>query len=201
MTEEEAEHWVAGQVDAAALRQLRLFASWVVEENAHQNLISPATVPVIWQRHIADSLQLLRLGNGGSRWLDIGSGGGFPGMVLAIAGAAPLTLVEPRKRRAAFLESCVERLNLSRVSIVARKIEQVDAEADVITARAVASVDRLIQAAAQCCTSNTRWLLPRGSTRLDEQLTNLTSMKMVFHVEQSLTQPLSSILILEGCPR
>lgn len=201
MNENEAREWVASRVQLEALAHLNQFVAWVIEENSRQNLISPTTIALIWQRHVADSLQLLDLARGANGpWLDIGSGGGFPGMVLAIAGARPMLLVEPRKRRAAFLQACVDRLGLEEVTVAPRPVEQVMVEAGVITARAVASVEKLLQAAAHCCTPATRWLLPRGSAGLDNLAVLAASVKMVFHVEQSLTEPRSSIVLLDGCP-
>ena len=199
MTEDEARDWVRARVSAEEFDALSQFVAWVVEENDRQNLISPASVPAIWVRHVVDSLQLRELAGGPSgSWLDIGTGGGFPGMVLAITGCAPIMLVEPRKKRAAFLDGCADRLGLSGVTVAACKVEQVDWIADVITARAVASVEKLLLAAAHCATTRTRWLLPRGTVDTAALPSLSARHQLVFHVEQSLTQSDSAILVLEG---
>ena len=131
-------------------------------------------------------------------WIDVGTGGGFPGIVVAICRAEPMLLVEPRKRRAAFLDHAVTTLGLDHVTVAAQRIEQVTALGAVISARAVASVEKLLQATAHCATPETRWILPRG--RIDPgDLDRWRSGQrgMMFHVEHSLTDPDSSILIAE----
>jgi 16S rRNA (guanine527-N7)-methyltransferase len=195
MTEDEARDWVRGLVDGATFDRLARFIDLVVAENERQNLISPATVATIWERHVVDSLQLLTIvpANVG-RWLDIGTGGGFPGMVLAIAGARPIMMVEPRRKRATFLSDCVAEFGLAEAQVAASKVEQVDWIADVITARAVASVEKLLLAAAHCATTSTRWLLPRGTVDVASLPALCARHHLVFHVKQSLTHPGSSII-------
>lgn len=198
MTEEEARAWATARFDPAVIARLDAFAALVIDENARQNLISPASIPAIWSRHIVDSLQLLALGRPDGCWLDIGTGGGFPGMVVAIARGGPTVLVEPRRKRADFLERCAADLALAEVQVIASKVEQVDARAAVISARAVASIEILLRAAAHCATSATRWLLPRGSIDRDELAAIASTFRMMFHVEQSVTHVGSSIVILEA---
>ena len=151
---------------------------------------------------MVDSLQLVALAGAESsakRWLDIGTGGGFPGMVVALVREGPVDLVEPRRRRADFLQLCVARLGLGgQVRVHASKVENATADAAIISARAVASLQNLLRGAAHCATKETRWLLPRG--RLDEE--ELAALKQhwrfMFHVEQSATNPESSIVVLDG---
>jgi len=202
VTEDDAKAWVADRVDPSVFQSLERFAIMIVDENTRQNLISPGTVPMLWSRHIADSLQLMSIAasESQSRWLDIGSGGGFPGMVLAIAGALPMTMVEPRKRRVAFLRHCLDTLGVAPAVVIEGKIETASVEADVITARAVASVEKLLLAARHCCTPTTRWLLPRGAADIGDLQTQVEARGMMFHVEQSVTETSSSIVVLEGCP-
>ncbi len=195
MTEDEARDWVRGQVDGVAFDRISRFVDFVVSENQSQNLISPATIPTIWERHVVDSLQLLTIVPADAgRWMDIGTGGGFPGMVLAIAGARPILMVEPRRKRAEFLRDCVAVLSLGGAEVAASKVEQVDWVADVITARAVASVEKLLLAAAHCATTSTRWLLPRGTLDVASLPALCARHQLVFHVKQSLTHPDSSIV-------
>lgn len=199
MTEDEARYWVETRLSAERVAMIETFATAVMEENARQNLISPASIPHVWARHVVDSLQLLGRGRRG-RWLDIGTGGGFPGMILALAGAS-VHMVEPRRKRATFLAAQVERFGLDDATVSCARVEQVRDVALNITARAVATVEKLLHAAAHCATSETRWLLPRGSVD-DADLARLAAQhKLVFHVEQSLTQSGSAILILEGRPQ
>ncbi|MDR6144618.1 16S rRNA (guanine527-N7)-methyltransferase [Sphingomonas sp. SORGH_AS870] len=199
MTEDQARDWVVARLGAEAADRIDHFLNLVVVENDQQNLIAPSTISTIWSRHALDSVQLIPLADRpDGQWVDIGTGGGFPGMVVALAWPGKVALVEPRKRRADFLRDCAETLGIAdRVSVYASKIEAVEIKADIISARAVATVENLLRAAAHCGKQDTRWLLPRG--RLDEReiKTLKRQWRFVFHVEHSITSADSSIVILD----
>ena len=90
----------------AVRERLDRFAALLLRWNGTLNLIAPRDAPIIWQRHIADSLQLAPLiPPGVTRAIDLGSGGGFPGLVLAIATGLPFDLIESDRRKAAFLRT------------------------------------------------------------------------------------------------
>ena len=97
----------------------------------------------------------------GASWVDIGSGAGLPGIVIACLVEGPVTLVEPRRLRAEFLHKVCESLFL-KVSVHCAKVERVEGSFDVITARAVASLDQLLKISAHLSTGNTVWALPKG---------------------------------------
>ena len=202
MTEDDAKAWIAERFGAEATDRLAAFLDMVVAEAPHQNLIAPSTIPTIWDRHVVDSLQLVALAGantGAKRWLDIGTGGGFPGMVVALVREGPIDLVEPRRRRADFLQLCVARLGLGgQVSVHASKVENATADAAIISARAVASLQNLLRSAAHCATKETRWLLPRGRFDEEELAALNQHWRFMFHVEQSVTNPESSIVVLDG---
>lgn len=201
MTEDEARLLVASMVDGDGVRRLERLIALVLAENERQNLVGKSTVAAMWARHVLDSVQLLRFAGPSANWLDIGTGGGFPG--LAIAAAEPgrsMILVEPRRRRADFLVAAADDLGLEHVTVRAQKVEQVRSDqAAVISARAVASIEKLLQASNHCATPITRWLFPRGQFVGDE-LDRLRGAGIVFHVEQSLSDPASSIVIVEHRP-
>lgn len=198
MTEEDAIGWTRERFDRTVVDRLHAFAAMVVEENERQNLISPASIASIWSRHIVDSLQLIRLAPASGRWMDIGTGGGFPGLVVAIARPEATSLIEPRRKRAEFLERCASTLSLDQVCVEACKVERVEGIATTISARAVATVENLLRAAAHCATPTTRWLLPRGLIDRAELSGAAAAHRMVFHVEQSLTHSGSSIVVMEA---
>ncbi len=198
MTEQEARAWIAARYGPDRTDTVDRFLVLVADANQHQNLIAPSTVDQLWVRHALDSAQLIALAPAEGRWIDVGTGGGFPGIIVAILRDAPTILVEPRNRRATFLEFAVDGLGLSNAAVKRAKVEQIDAAAAVISARAVASVEKLLQATAHCATPATRWILPRG--RLDPiQLADLRRQQRgkMFHVEHSLTDRESTILIVE----
>lgn len=198
MSEDDARAWFVAHFGTDRTARIAEFLDLVREENARQNLIAPSTIETIWARHGVDSAQLLfHVEQSSGSWLDIGTGGGFPGMVIAIISDGPVTMVEPRKKRAAFLQDCVDRLAIANARVIANKVEAVDGRFTIISARAVASVEKLLQAAEHCATPETRWILPRGHLT-PEQLAELKrDRSRMFHVEHSLTDPQSAILIVD----
>ena len=198
MTEDEARGWIEVQFGSAAVVLLERYARLLIAENERQNLIAPSTIDSIWVRHIVDSAQLVTLAKEDGRWMDIGTGAGFPGLVVAMLRPAATLLVEPRRRRAEFLAQCAALLGLAKVKIRVSRVEDVAEPVGVISARAVASVEKLLQAAAGCGTTHTRWLLPRGKHGLDDIGSLQQRWRGLFHMKQSLTDPASTILICDG---
>jgi 16S rRNA (guanine527-N7)-methyltransferase len=203
VTEDEAKAWIAERHGDAAVDRLGVLVDHVVTETRLQNLIAPSTVDHIWDRHIVDSAQLLTHAPDAGHWLDVGSGAGFPGIVLAILGTHQISLVEPRRRRATFLSDVVRALNLdaARVQVHCTRVEAVTVPADVITARAVASLDNLFDWCAQSATINTRWILPKGKSALEEVASAQKTWHGMFHVEHSITDPTSMIVLASGVTR
>jgi 16S rRNA (guanine527-N7)-methyltransferase len=178
--------------------RLEQLAAIVIAESERQNLISRSTLESIWARHIVDSLQLLPFAPEGN-WLDIGTGAGFPG--LAVAAAEPervIWLVEPRRLRADFLRRAGDALGLRNVTVVSARVEAVQQRAKVISARAVARVGAVLASAVHCARDETIWLLPKGRAAREEVAEARQSWHGVFHVEQSITDPESSIVIARG---
>lgn len=115
------------------------------------NLVSAATLPTVWTRHIADSAQLLQIAPAARRWVDLGSGAGFPGLVLAAAlrgtGNASVDMIESDSRKAAFIRQMIAELDLPARIHVARIESALSAwteETEIVTARALAPLPRLI---------------------------------------------------------
>lgn len=199
MSEEEAKAWVEERFGSAAVDALARFACLLVQENEQQNVIAPSTVGQIWSRHLVDSAQLALWGGSSGLWLDIGTGGGLPGLVLALVLDRPFLLVEPRRRRAGFLAHCVETFGLaSRVEVIQRRVETVQVEAHTISARAVAGLGVLFSAAGQCAGPATIWVLPRGQSGADELQALPMRQARHFHVEHSLTNSAATILVGKG---
>lgn len=201
--EQAARAWIGASFDPTAEQWERLerFAAMLVAENARQNLISASTIPTLWVRHIADSAQLLCFDrrDGDGLWLDLGSGPGLPGLVVAILSERPIALVESRKRRCEFLRAAVTALNLGNVEVVEAPIERVAARpAATIGARAFAPLDRLIGLSARFSTESTRWLLPKGRNAVKELALLPQAWQSLFHVEQSRTDAASQILVGAG---
>ncbi|MEO6040739.1 MAG: 16S rRNA (guanine(527)-N(7))-methyltransferase RsmG [Croceibacterium sp.] len=203
MNEAEARAYCAERLDAEAMGRLDRLALALREENGRQNLVSSASLNAIWQRHFADSIQLLDyLPPDGGVVLDLGSGAGFPGLPLAIARPdRRLILVESRKRRVEWLERCAQDLDLANVDPIGTRLESLEQlSAGAITARAFAPLDKLLRLSARFSTPDTVWLLPKGRSAAQELAHQPASIQRMFHVEQSMTDADSGILIGRGVP-
>ena len=205
MTEEEAQAWLRAEYDVSreTWQQLELFNSLLLDEMQRQNLISRASADSLWARHIVDSAQLLRYApapDAGKIWLDLGTGAGFPGIVIAILAPYQVQMVESRKRRAEFLNHVVERTGIGdRATVVADRLENIESfPADVISARAFAPLDRLIALSHRFSTEKTVWLLPKGKNAVRELKGLSPKRQKMFHVEHSLTDPNAGILVGKG---
>ncbi len=173
----------------------------LLAENERQNLISRSSAEHLWTRHIEDSLQLLDHAPAEARWLDIGSGAGLPGMVLAIAGVRSITLVEPRRLRTDFLERSRVSLGLTNVTVVIGKVEQLTGAFDIITARAVAPLTRLFDLAGPLMAPGGRWVLPKGRSAEKELEEARSTWQGDFRLVPSRTDPDAQILVAEGVRR
>ena len=189
--------------DEAAVSRLDKLVLLLREENERQNLVAAATLDQVWVRHIADSAQLLNVSRGTSGpWLDLGTGAGFPGLVVALLDPSrEVVMVESRARRAAWLERMVAHFDLSGSRVVAARLEMAPTfDAAIISARAFASLERIIALAARFSTPQTRWLLPKGRNGAKELSEMPKSLQTMFHVEQSITDAESVIVVGQGHP-
>jgi 16S rRNA (guanine527-N7)-methyltransferase len=187
---------VAGRdVSRETIERLEAYVALVTEESRRQNLVSASTLGEIWDRHIRDSAQLIRFEPyAGASWVDIGSGAGLPGIVIACLVDGPVTLVEPRRLRADFLHRVSESLGL-RAHIVNARVERVEGAFDAITARAVAPLSGLLEISHHLSTGKSRWVLPKGRNAQSELAEAERAWQGMFHVEQSLTDADSKIIV------
>jgi len=200
-SEEDARSFVAGFTDAAGMARLDALTALLVEENNRQNLIARATMSALWQRHMADSAQLLihvpRETSGDRPWIDLGTGAGFPGLVIAaLRPEWDVRLIESRRRRVEWLDRARIALGLSCCRVVGSRLESVpDIAAGVISARAFAPMPRLIELSARFSTNSTIWLLPKGRSAAQELEALPESQRRLFHVEHSRTDPEAGIIV------
>ncbi|WP_166037128.1 16S rRNA (guanine(527)-N(7))-methyltransferase RsmG [Sphingosinicella sp. YJ22] len=203
MTEEEATEWIRAEFDVPRETMTRLddFAALLVSENERQNLVSRGTLPHLWARHFLDSAQLLRFApSPDSTWLDLGTGAGFPGMVVAALHRGPVTMVESRRLRVEFLHRAAEVLGVSdRTTLLLDRVERVPTHKfDVISARAFAPMGELLELAHRFSTEKTRWILPKGRSAQSELEAAESSWQGSFRLEPSLTDPDSGIIVADG---
>ena len=199
-SEETARAWLATLPEwtESAAAQIDALIPLLVAEGARQNLVSAASLDQVWQRHIADSAQLLahvpRETTGS--WLDLGTGAGFPGLVIAaLRPELSVVMVESRARRAEWLAQACAALNLPNAQVLGSRLELVETqEFGLISARAFAPLPRLLDLSARFSTPQTIWLLPKGQSARQE-LAELTGWNHLFHVEQSLTSPDAGVVV------
>lgn len=184
--------------DDAAEHRLEALTALLTAENDVQNLVSEASLQSVWVRHYADSAQLLAHvpRETGSPWLDLGTGAGFPGLVIAILRPeCEVVMVESRARRIEWLQRVCDTLELANARVEGLRVEALaERKFRVISARAFAPLPKLLDLSARFSTSETVWLLPKGRSARQE-LAELNGWNHLFHVEQSLTDADSGVIV------
>jgi 16S rRNA (guanine527-N7)-methyltransferase len=197
-SEEDARAFVSERCDAVAIAHIDRLVSMLAIENGRQNLVAASSIDTVWQRHIADSAQLIDyVPRETATWVDLGTGAGFPGLVIAaMRPGLSVTLVESRRRRADWLREAVATLDLRKCTVEGRRLEDVRASpVDVISARAFAPLPKLLALAHRFSTSATLWLLPKGRSAAQEVADLPKNLRKGFHVEQSATNSDSGIVV------
>ena len=203
MDEAEARAWVEreGNVSRETMAKLDTFAELLRAENERQNLVSRGTLDQLWLRHIADSAQLLRFAGPGASWVDLGTGAGFPGLIIAALHDGDVTLVEERRLRVEFLRQAADAMGL-RIEILHARAERVPPRPfDVISARAFAPLEKLLSLGTAFSTQKSLWLLPKGRNAQAELARLDPSWQGEFRLEPSVTDPEAKILLARGVHR
>jgi 16S rRNA (guanine527-N7)-methyltransferase len=189
-------------VSRETLSRLEAYAALLIRWSARINLVGRATLADLWRRHILDSAQLQRwVPSSAGSLIDLGSGAGLPGLVLAILGVPGVELIEADSRKAAFLREAA-RIAEADVTIRACRVQAVQPHpADVITARACAPLGRLLDLAERFLAPTTLCLFPKGE-RFEEELTVARkAWTMKVSVEPSLSDRRGVILRLQQVAR
>jgi 16S rRNA (guanine527-N7)-methyltransferase len=188
--------------------RLDRFVALLAEWQAKTNLVAPSTLPNLWTRHIADSLQLLPLAPSAKTWMDFGSGGGFPGIVLACALAemsgASVHLVERNAKKAAFLREALRvmsapgTVHLSDIEVI---VDRFAGHIDCVTARALAPLHQLIGFAEPLIAKGAKALFLKGQD-VEAELTEATKYwNMEFQLHASRTGGHGWIVELDAVER
>ncbi len=213
-----ADHRISQADRAEALRltpvsretgaRLDRFVELLMDTQQHTNLIAPSTIPTIWTRHISDSLQLLPLAPTARTWIDLGSGAGFPGLIIACAltnePGAIVHLVESVGKKANFLREAVRHIGAP-AEVHAVRIEEFvknfSARPDVVTARALAPLDKLLGLAAPLLNKGAQGLFLKGQHVEAE----LTEASKCWNIEAELvpsqTSPQSRVVVVRKIER
>lgn len=199
--EDEARSFVRERCSGASFTALEALAGRLCEANAAQNLVSAATLPSLWLRHIADSAQLLdHVSCETEPWLDLGTGSGFPGLVIALMKPdREVLLIESRRLRIQWLEDMIFSFNLRNCRVLAQDVRRIETiHAAVVSARAFAPLPRLVDISARFSTNATEWVLPRGRSAAQDIARLPKSLQTRFHVKQSVTDQEAGIVVARG---
>lgn len=186
-------------VSRETLERLEIYAALLIQWQSRINLVGRSTIDDLWHRHMLDSAQLLPLLPDRVRVLvDLGSGAGFPGLVLAVLGVPEVHLVESDSRKAAFLRE-VSRETATPVILHAERIERVPPfPADAITARALAPLAVLLPLAARFAAPHTVCLFPKGQDIARELTAASKNKRLRIDAIPSITDPSATILRIGG---
>jgi len=190
-------------VSRETLNRLQTYADLLQQWNQRVNLVGRGTLPDLWSRHMLDSAQLVPLlpsaPEGRERAIvDLGSGAGFPGLVLAIMGAGHAHLIESVRKKATFLHAAVRQTNAPATVHACRIADAPAIRADVVTARAFAPLAQLLPKAAQFCDSDSMALVHKGRSA-DRELTDARKAWNIRVTEHpSRTDPRGRILAIAG---
>jgi 16S rRNA (guanine527-N7)-methyltransferase len=194
------------KVPRETIHRLTRYAEVLTDWQKRTNLVGPSTLPALWSRHFADSAQLYGLAPNARLWLDLGSGAGFPGLVIAIIQAGTpdfhMHLAESNRKKCAFLGE-VARETEAPVDIHAMRIEELaesdqSLRPDVVSARALAPLPRLFELAAPFFGERTKGLFPKGREAEAELAAARKDWEFDFRLHPSLTAENSHIVEVTG---
>jgi len=193
-------------VSRETMKRLVLFHGLLVKWNARINLVSRSSLNDFWVRHVADSVQVFRLAPSARTWADLGSGGGFPGLIVAILAKLErpdlnVTLIESDQRKSAFLRTVIRETGVS-CNVIPERIEKAERQAaDIVSARALADLTELLAYSERHLAAGGTALFPKGVTWQKELEIARTQWSFDVEVIESQTMPGAAILKIEGASR
>ncbi len=199
---------IRDSVSRETFQRLEVIVSQLTKWQARINLVSPGTISSLWKRHIADSLQLVALAPNALRWIDLGSGGGFPGLVVAAAFAEKpefrMSLVESNGKKCAFLRETARIAGLP-VDVLHGRIEDVVSNLpdhfDIVSARALAPLNALLELAEPLLANGAIGLFPKGQDVDDELQTATISWNFSADLIHSQTEVGAAIVMVRSASR
>lgn len=189
---------IAGRVSRETADRLEIFAAELRRWQRALNLVSPASLPDLWSRHVDDSLQLAELAPAAMRWLDLGSGGGLPGLIVAaVEPRRHVTMIESDSRKSAFLRSTAHKMGLEVTVLTVRiegAVDRVCPPQKVVSARALAPLTRLLAYAQPFLAAGATGLFPKGRNAAHELTEAKESWIFEADIVPSRTDPEGRIL-------
>lgn len=198
--------YISQDVSRETMERLKGFEQLVQKWNPTINLVSKNDLTNLWERHIVDSLQVANECTAYEKWVDIGSGGGFPGVIVAIVAkeknsSATHTLIESDLRKGTFLRTAIRELDLN-ATVITRRIEDTEPQqADVLSARALATLDKLFGFAEQHLKKDGQAIFPKGQSASKEIEEAEKSWHFSYRRIQSTTNPEASLLVCRNIER
>ncbi|MFG6529299.1 MULTISPECIES: 16S rRNA (guanine(527)-N(7))-methyltransferase RsmG [unclassified Sulfitobacter] len=192
-------------VSRETFEKLKAFAELVRKWNPKINLVSKSSLDDLWSRHILDSVQIFELATGRGNWVDLGSGGGFPGIVISILNQEEhrfdVVMVESDQRKSAFLRTAIRELDLA-AKVKTDRIEELEClKADVLSARALADLTKLLGFAELHLKRGGIALLPKGQSWQREDLEARQDWTYDLETVTSKTNPDAAILKIKDIAR
>lgn len=193
-------------VSRETLDRLQIFVALLKKWNARINLVSRASLEEVWSRHIVDSIQVFRLAPRENHWVDLGSGGGFPGLIVAILAAdeqpeTKVTLIESDQRKATFLRSAARETGID-CTILSQRIEMAaPQQAEILSARALGELTVLLGYSERHLAPGGTALFPKGVTWQKELEAAQLRWRFDVDVIESQTMPGAAILKVKGASR
>ncbi|MDF1772925.1 MAG: 16S rRNA (guanine(527)-N(7))-methyltransferase RsmG [Pseudophaeobacter sp. bin_em_oilr2.035] len=193
-------------VSRETLDRLKIFEQVLLKWNPKINLVSRNSLDDLWTRHIIDSVQVFRCVSPPSHWVDMGSGGGLPGVIVAIMAAeespnTKVTLIESDQRKSAFLRTAARECG-AKLTVISKRIEQADPQnADVLSARALADLSLLLEFSERHLSPTGTALFPKGANWKKEVDNARQRWRFDFEPITSLTEPDAVVLKIEGVAR
>ncbi|ANP37133.1 16S rRNA methyltransferase [Phaeobacter gallaeciensis] len=193
-------------VSRETLDRLKIFEQVLLKWNPKINLVSRNSLDDLWTRHIIDSVQVFRCVSPPNHWVDMGSGGGLPGVIVAIMAAeespnTKVTLIESDQRKSAFLRTAARECG-AKLTVISKRIEQADPQnADVLSARALADLSLLLEFSERHLSPTGTALFPKGANWKKEVDNARQRWRFDFEPITSLTEPDAVVLKIEGVAR
>lgn len=193
-------------VSRETLDRLKIFEQVLLKWNPKINLVSRNSLEDLWTRHIIDSVQVFRCVPPPKHWVDMGSGGGLPGVIVAIMAAeespdTKVTLIESDLRKSAFLRTTARECGAN-ITVISKRIEQAEPQnADVLSARALADLSLLLEFSERHLSSTGTALFPKGANWKKEVDNARQRWRFDLEPITSLTEPDAVVLKIEGVAR
>ena len=185
--QKQLEQVVGKNVSRETFEQLEKYLTFLIQENEKYNLIGPKEAERLWERHVLDSAQLFPLVRNSGGFLDVGSGAGFPGVVLSLLGVTDACLVESSHKKCSFLKN-VSRETFADFSVVCERVEMMRGVSfGRIVSRAVAPIEKLLMWTLGVATPDTRWVFLKGKAAEEEVVEALKRFSFEVEMFPSVT--------------